>query len=317
MSIIEKALDKQGKNKPPEPPELPAVHEEKQAEAGAIIGRAVDGSVNTAQAAASDPVESGLSEPASSNTAGGGGSQRIVTINVRRLEAAGMLTPSTARSQIAEEYRIIKRPLLVNAFGGGAAALGNANLIMVTSAMPGEGKTFCSVNLAMSIAMELERTVLLVDADMAQLSVTKLLGIEAEYGLTDVLRDDNSVRLKDALIRTDVPKLTLLPAGSHYHQSTELLASDAMHRIADELSQRYSDRIVIFDAPPLLAASQASVLAHLMGQVVLVVEAEWTPQHIVGEALLNLGTENVVGVIINKTRQAVGKEYYGYGRYGG
>ncbi len=240
---------------------------------------------------------------------------RHVQLDLVRLERFGVLTPNKATSATAEELRLIKRPLLVNAFGDGGVMVERGNLIMVTSALPGEGKTFTSANLAMSMAMELDRTVLLVDADVAKPSVTRLFGIQAEKGLVDVLVDP-SLQLPDVLLRTDVPKLTLLPAGSRVHHSTEILASDAMRRLAQELSQRYADRVVIFDTPPLLAASQASVLARLMGQIVLVVEADRTPQHIVQDALSHLDSTEVVGLVLNKTSQRRATDYYGYYGYG-
>ena len=240
---------------------------------------------------------------------------RLVHLDLERLDSLGILTPERTRSHIAEELRIIKRPLLINAFQQGGKAIENGNLIMIASAMPGEGKTFTAANLAMSIAMELDRTVLLVDADVAKPSITRLFGIEAEIGLVDVLTDD-AIQLSDALIRTDVPKLTILPAGARIHHSTEVLASDAMTRLAQELSQRYSDRVVIVDSPPLLVASQATVLARLVGQIVMVVEADKTPQHVVQDALECLDTNSLIGMVLNKTGQKLGTDYYGYGYYG-
>lgn len=244
-------------------------------------------------------------------------SGREIKLDMLRLRAAGMVTPDAARSQIAEEFRMIKRPLLKNAFGQGAALVENGNLIMVTSAFPGEGKTFNSINLAMSIATEFDNTVLLIDADVARPAVTAYFGIETGPGLVDYLTGDHP-DLSQLLIRTDIPKLTLLPAGRRHHHSTELLASENMRNLVRELSQRYSDRIVIFDSPPLLATTEASVLASLMGQIVVVVESEKTTQDALKEALLLLDANKSINLVLNKSRQPFGADYYGayYGTYG-
>ncbi|TVR67082.1 MAG: tyrosine-protein kinase family protein [Candidatus Competibacteraceae bacterium] len=244
--------------------------------------------------------------------------QRSVTLDLEGIQAAGMLVPDTRRSRIKEEYRHIKRPLLMNIDGKGAITPEHPNLIMVTSARPGEGKTFTACNLALSIATERDRTVLLVDADVVKPSVARVLGFEAEVGLVDFLIDDR-LDLADVLVDTNVPSLTLLPAGGRHHLSTELLASENMRRLALEMSRRYPDRIVIFDSPPLLVTTEASVLASLMGQVVMVVESQRTHQNQVKEALALLDPQQIVGFVLNKARDSFGSDYYGYGygyRYG-
>ncbi|QSA99015.1 tyrosine-protein kinase family protein [Methylococcus sp. EFPC2] len=238
--------------------------------------------------------------------------KKIYSINWKVLQSKGMLVPEMARSQMAEEYRLIKRPLLMNAFPDGSNGIERANLILVTSSVPGEGKTFTAVNLALSIAMERDRTVLLVDADVAKPSISRLLGIREQAGLIDLLERPD-VKVSDVLLKTDIPNLSLLPAGRLHQHSTELLASQAMKKLARELSERYPDRIVIFDSPPLLAATQGSVLANLVGQVVLVVESDVTPQYIVKESASKLEACKVVGCILNKTKKGFGFTYYGYG----
>ncbi len=240
---------------------------------------------------------------------------RSVMLDFQQIHAAGLLVPDTRRSRIKEEYRYIKRPLLMNFDGKGAAAAEHANLIVVTSACPGEGKTFTACNLALSIATERNRTVLLVDADVIKPDLAKTLGFEADLGLVDFLIDDQ-LDLADVLVDTNVPSLTVLPAGSQHHLSTELLAGESMRRLAMEMSQRYPDRVVIFDSPPLLATTEASVLARLMGQVVMVVEAGRTQQSQVKAALALLDPNQIVGFVLNKTRGFPGPDYYGYG-YGG
>jgi protein-tyrosine kinase len=236
-------------------------------------------------------------------------------INLARLKQAGMITPDGERTTLAEEFRQVKRPLLMNAFNQGVAPIKNGNLIMVTSSLPGEGKSFCSVNLAMSIAMEMDHTVLLVDADVAKPSIPQLLGIKSDKGLLDLLLDE-SLQLSDVLIKTNVEKLTILPAGRGHRYSTELLASVAMRRLIEEIGQRYKDRIIIFDSPPLLATSEARVLASHMGQIVVVVEAQKTTHEALSEALKHLEHCEVVGTLLNKGRHTPGHDYY-YGSYYG
>ncbi|MDG4552737.1 MAG: XrtA-associated tyrosine autokinase [Candidatus Competibacter sp.] len=238
--------------------------------------------------------------------------QRSVMLDFQQIQAAGLLVPDTRRSRIKEEYRHIKRPLLMNVDGKGAMVAEHASLIVVTSTRPGEGKTFTACNLALSIATERNRTVLLVDADIIKPTVAKMLGFEAERGLVDFLVDDQ-LDLADVLVDTNVPSLTILPAGSRHHLSTELLAGENMRRLATEMSRRYPDRVVIFDSPPLLATTEASVLARLMGQVVMVVEAERTQQSQVKEALALLDPNQIVGCVLNKARGFLGLDYYGYG----
>lgn len=238
--------------------------------------------------------------------------QRSAALDFERIRAAGLLVPDAQRGQIKEEYRHIKRPLLLNADGRGAVTVEHPNLVMVTSARPNEGKTFTACNLALSIAAERNRTVLLVDADVIKPAVASTLGIEGEPGLVDYLIDDR-LDLADVLVDTNVPALTLLPAGSRHHLSTELLAGERMRKLAVEMSERYPDRMVIVDSPPLLMTSEASILASLMGQVVMVVEAERTPQSQVKEALALLHPHQIVGFVLNKTRAFLGTQGYGYG----
>jgi len=239
-----------------------------------------------------------------------------VRIDIARLAADGYVTPDAPRSQLADEFRVIKRPLLTNVHGKSAAPVARANLIMVTSSVPGEGKTFVAINLALSIAMEVDNTVLLVDADVSRPSMLERLGLPPSKGLLDVLTDV-SIELPDVLLRTNVERLSLLPAGTAHGRATELLASDAMSRLVDELATRYPDRILIFDAPPLLPSTESRVLATHMGQVMLVVEAERTPQASVTQALTTIEACPVVLTVLNKVPHSRLGAYYGYyGQYG-
>lgn len=228
----------------------------------------------------------------------------------------GVLDPDSGKaSQMAEQMRTIKRPLLMHINGEGASIVKHPNLIMVTSSMPGEGKTFTAMNLAVSLAMEVDKKVLLVDADVAKPKVSKRLGVDAPHGFTDLL-SDASLSLQDVLIKTDMPNLMLLPAGQRHSRSTELLASSAMKRLADELATRYSDRVVVFDSPPLLLTTEAPVLAGLMGQIVVVVEESRTTQHVLKEALSLLSGCEIVGLVLNKSKRPGGPDYYGGYGYG-
>jgi receptor protein-tyrosine kinase len=257
--------------------------------------------------------ESGSPKPLSGASAGATESRRV-DLDLAKLASEGFITPESSGTLIAEEFRVLKRPLLGNVTGA-AAPIRNANLIMVTSSLPGEGKSFTAVNLAMSIAMELERTVLLVDADVARPSLPRVLGLQQQKGLLDVLQD-KSLTLSDVLLRTNVDTLTVLTAGTSDARATELLASEAMGNLLTEIARRYSDRIVIFDSPPLLLTTEARVLATRMGQIVFVVRAEETPQAAVKEALGTIEACPIKLMVLNQAKNIENVAYgyqYGYG----
>jgi protein-tyrosine kinase len=235
-----------------------------------------------------------------------------VELDLDALEAQGFLTPKAARSTLADQYRVVKRPLIQNAMGRGAATLNHANLIMVTSALAGEGKSFTALNLALSIAAEQDNTVMLVDADVARPSVLRMLGLPNGPGLLDVL--ENSVDMASVMLRTNVDKLTLLPSGTPHARATELLASDAMCTLLVNMAKRYSDRIIIFDSPPLLLTTEARVLASHMGQIVMVVQAERTAQSAVLQALATIEACPLKMLLLNQASgNAAGSYGYGYG----
>jgi len=319
MSIIERAAGKLGQPEPSASAFPPPVRSAERGDEGRLIESAIERAQASFGLEPETPRRSARRVvPDEDGPATIVGSQHG-TVNLARLKLAGALTPDAGRSKIAEEYRLIKRPLLANAFGhGGNAPIPNGNLIMVTSSVPGEGKSFTAINLAISMATELESTVLLVDADVTKSSVIRYMGLEADLGLLDVLRDP-SVQLADVLIKTDIAKLTVLPSGRGFAHATELLASSVMKDFVQDISSRYHDRIIIFDCPPLLATSEASVLATYMGQIVFVVEAERTPQEAVKDALAHLADCEYVGLVLNKApTRTSGADYYGYGYgYGG
>jgi exopolysaccharide/PEP-CTERM locus tyrosine autokinase len=239
-------------------------------------------------------------------------STRRVELDLARMRDLGMVTAAAGRTSLLEDFRVIKRPLLQRAFAERAPNDKPGNLIMITSSLPGEGKTYCAVNLAMSIAMELDHTVLLIDADVARPSVLRTLGLPAHRGLMDLLVDDK-LDMADVMLRTNVDTLSILPAGTSTPRATELLASSTMTSLVNEIANRYPDRIVIFDSPPLLLTSESRVLASHMGQIVMVVEAQTTTQHAVKEALHQLEGYSNVNLIYNKTREIPGiEETYDY-----
>ncbi|EHR72007.1 capsular exopolysaccharide biosynthesis protein [Burkholderiales bacterium JOSHI_001] len=241
---------------------------------------------------------------------------RQVLLDLTALAASGVVTPQSPRSVAADQFRVIKRPLLTNAKRKGISAMAHGNLIMVTSALVGEGKSFTALNLAMSMAMERDNTVMLVDADVARPSVMRMLGLPPAPGLLELL--EGKAEMQDVLLRTNVDKLTILPSGSPHPQATELLASDAMRQLLDDMSRRYSDRIIIFDSPPLLLTTESRVLASQMGQVVLVVQADKTGQADVLHAHSMIKSCPNINLVLNKVSGDGSGDYdrsfgYGYG----
>ncbi|MEW6990594.1 XrtA-associated tyrosine autokinase [Colwelliaceae bacterium 6441] len=239
---------------------------------------------------------------------------RLLAIDKKSLAQRGYLIDTGARKSIKDEFRQIKRKLLNNAFGSGAKMLSNPNLIMVSSAKPNEGKTFVSINLALSIALEQDKTVLLIDADVLRPSVTRELGVKQSEGLIEyLLQDDKPV--SDVIFDTDIKNLKLIPAGSPHHLSNELLASEKMATLAKELANRYPDRVVIFDCPPLIGVTETLVLANLMGQALVVVEESKTSINNIKAATESLNEDLAVGIVLNKAIRSH-KDLYGYYGYG-
>jgi len=232
-----------------------------------------------------------------------------------RLRNNNMLVQgSSSGPTFADEYRRIKRPLLSNAFGKSASLLEKGNLILVSSSIPGEGKTYTAINLALSIAHEQDRTVLLVDCDVTRYGTSRMLGINGRLGFVDILESDK-LTVGDAILRTDIPGLCVMPAGKQCDYVTELLASQKMAELVSEIGERYDDRVVIFDGPPLLPTPQAQVLTTLVGQVVFVVEAGKTPQSVVEEALDMIPEEQATGLVMNKSEGISARSGYYYGYY--
>jgi len=311
VSIIEKAANRLGQPRPADAAEatIPA------APAAAPVAEAVHAAPAAAAPAPAPAVPAAAAAPVAPVAQPHGDASRrsthTVELDLMRMHESGLVTAAGGRTALVEDFRIIKRPLIKRAFGARKPGDNPGNLIMITSSLPGEGKTFCAINLAMSIAMELDHTVLLVDADVARPSVLRTLGLPAQRGLMDILLDD-SVDMADVMLRTNVNTLSILPAGTSSPRATELLASHSMKNLVNEIANRYPDRIVIFDSPPLLLTSESHVLASNMGQIVLVVESERTTQHAVKESLRQLEGLSNVNLIYNKSREFPGTESYDY-----
>jgi receptor protein-tyrosine kinase len=186
--------------------------------------------------------------------------------------------------------------------------------VIITSALPNAGKTFISMNMAQSLAHERDRRVLLIDTDNIKATLTNALNLRENTGFFDML-DDKNISVDDIIIQTEIPKLAVIPTGSKYSDSAELLHSRRANEILNRLADEDTDRLIIFDAPPLLATSDASALADLAGQFLLVVEAGQTKRHELQQALDYFAQDQAVGLILNKTPKSIGTLYGGYGYY--
>jgi protein-tyrosine kinase len=229
-----------------------------------------------------------------------------------RLAGFGIAIPSAARSRTVEEFRLVKRNL-VGAWSQSdlMADHRSSRLIMVTSARPGEGKTFTSLNLALAFASERSVKALLVDVDTQRSTVPEILGIGGEKGIVDVLAGD--LELPEVLIQTNIPNLMILPAGRGGPHVPELLSSREMSALLEELTQRLPDHYLIIDTPPCMASSDAAALAPLVGQIVFVVEANNTQQGEVEAALGTLSTCSRISLLLNKSDSLATEHFGSYG----
>lgn len=252
------------------------------------------------------------------------GPRKVVHLDRVALVRAGFLPPDHKQRQIADQFRHVKRPLLAAALGRGVEPLPNGRMIMLASSLPAEGKTFVSVNLALSMSLERDISVVLVDADVAKPHISRLFGIDGEPGLLESLQDDR-LDIESLILPTDIPKFSVLPAGKQSDTATELLASRRMQAVIARLAASQDRmRVVIFDSPPLLLTSESRVLAQQMGQVVLVVQAGKTPQQAVHDAIACLGENKPVSLLLNQSEAISEAGYYyrdgsygEYARYGG
>jgi len=239
-------------------------------------------------------------------------SGKLIAIDRDSLRMSGFLPESGFERRLADQFRQVKRPLLAHAFAEGS---GNERLIAVASALPGDGKTFTSINLALSLSREHDVSVLLVDADVAKRHVSRLFGAAEEPGLLDALADP-VVHPESMVIRTDLRSLQLLPAGKLCEGATELLSSARMAEISLALLARDPRRIVVFDSSPLLITSESRPIIDTVGQVVLVVRAGVTPRQAVLDATSMLPSNKRVGIVLNQSLTALSTNYYGHGDYG-
>ncbi len=287
MSVVEKAIRK--------------LQEEKQ--------HSGESSAVTADASARYPAQ----EAPPAHAAQGAGSQ-LPPIALERgaLRAAGLLPPEEDVSLLSRQYRKIKHPLVAQAIGRGVPRAPKGYLIMIASAMAGEGKTFTALNLALSLALEKDLKVLLIDADVAKPQLSHVLGVGESPGLLDALRDPH-LDVESLVRATDVPTLSFLPAGLGSEEATELLSSTRMQQIAEFLGRHDSRRIVVFDSPPLLQTTESSALTHVVGQIVVVVRAESTPQPVLLDALKTLEGHPAVSLVLNQSTRSVTSAYYYYG----
>lgn len=238
----------------------------------------------------------------------------VIQLDFDHLKGRGFLVPDDKTSKIHQEFRLVKRRLLDNAFGRLRPVVGNGRLIMVTSSLPSEGKTFSAINLAISIAIGGEHPVLLIDADIARPSVSNTLQLDIpdEVGLTDYL-EDPTIPISELLHETSVPGLSLMTAGHLNHRPVDLLASNNMAQLVERLKTMLPHHVIVFDTPPLLPVTETRSLSALVGQVMLVVAAGETPRSAVNESLLQLENCEAVGLLFNKAPvQPKAPAYYGY-----
>jgi protein-tyrosine kinase len=240
---------------------------------------------------------------------------KVITVDHKALRDAGLRPAEAEERRRMAEYRQIKRPLIAAAKGKGMEPLPNGRVIMVASALPAEGKTFTSINLSLSMALENDTTVLLADGDFAKSHLSRVFGVEHEPGLMEVLADEGR-DVASVIIPTSVRGLSFLPAGNNSATATELLASGRMERVIADLLSRDPNRIVLFDSPPLLLTTESRALTSVVGQIVVVVRAEETAHNAVLDALRHISGDKSIGLVLNQCVAAPAHSYYGYGEYG-
>jgi protein-tyrosine kinase len=240
---------------------------------------------------------------------------RVVKVDRDALRASGLLPPVEQERMLADQYRAIKRPLIREAFETPAGHGAPRQLIMIASALPGDGKTFTGVNLAMSMAREADHAVVLVDGDVIKPHLSKLFGIDREPGLLDVLADPK-LDIRSVILPTDIPGLSLVPAGTASETATEMLASARMGEVMQQLVSWDPSGIVLFDSLPILLTSEARVLSSLMGQIVMVIKAGGTPQQAVSDSIEALGAGKKTWLVLNQAETSGPLGYYYGSQYG-
>jgi protein-tyrosine kinase len=271
------------------------------------VGTAKTGRPDAASKSVALPIIDHLSDPVKS--------AKRMTLDANGLRARGYLPEESQDRQFAEQYRRIKRPLIDKALSG-TTTVGESRVIMITSALPGDGKTFTSINLAMSMALERDISVLMVDCDVTKRHVTEIVGLKQEAGLLDALVDE-SVDIESLVAPTNLRGLSILPAGTRVEGTAELLSSNRMRQIIASLCSRLPRRIVLLDSPPLLITNEGQALVKIAGQIVLVVRAGHTPRQALRDAIgLFDAQQQAGGLILNQVQVSSREGYYGYGSYG-
>ena len=235
------------------------------------------------------------------------------TIDAVALERGGMVDWSRTRSRISEEFRLVQRQILRAAFGPGAEP-GFSNLLMVTSARPGEGKSFTSVNLAGSIARQGDHHVLLVDADSKRDSFCYALGLAEMRGLLDLVANPK-LDPSPLIVKTPIDRLSILPVGRERERSAELFSTKEMTRLIQSLGRRYADRLLVLDAPPCLSTSDPAVLAPVVGQILFVVEADRTQRDEVEASLDLIQACPNITLVLNKQQISSRYTFGAYSSY--
>lgn len=296
MSVVERAIDKLRRSGATEDGKPPRTEAGGDRQIGALAV------TPTAEPSGSSAEE--LSVPA-----------RRIRLDPEDVRAAGYLPETSQDRQFADHYRHIKRPLIAAAMASTVAGPGSPRLIMMASALPGDGKTFTSINLALSLARERDTSVVLIDADVVKPQLSQIFGVEKEPGLLDALAE-SSLDVESLILPTDIAGLSILPAGKPIEGATELLASARMAQIVTRIISRGPRRIALFDSSPLLVSSESRALASVAGQVVLVVRADKTPRQAVLDAIGHLGEGKSIGVVLNQGRPSITQSYYDQGAYG-
>lgn len=299
MSLVEKAAEKLKERQPDAAPH--EVRHDERVEA-LPVATTLERAQERMQARASDTAEdSAASLP--------------WHVDLERLKRAGLIpVEADAQRRLSDELRRVKRPLLNNTGGKGAKALAHGERIVVTSAVPGEGKSFTTLNLALSLAREPDFEVLLVDGDVPKSDITRSLGLEGKPGLMDVLIHTER-QPSDVIVRTDVPNLLVVPAGERHPLSAELLGGKRMQQVLKAWSGQKRQRLLVFDSPPLLATSEAQVLLSHMGQVVMLVAAGRTRRQDLNAAMQAVEPSQYVGLVLNMSRLPSGESHYYDGYY--
>jgi receptor protein-tyrosine kinase len=241
--------------------------------------------------------------------------KQIVQLDTARLAADGRLPSPDLAHQTEDEIRRIKWPLLNAIAGRDGATPTRNNVILVTSALPGEGKTFTSLNLALSIVRDREMRVVLVDGDVARPGLTPTLGLEGRAGLNDVL-DDTTLDVGEVTYRTDVEGLFFVPAGKWHEHSPEFFAGSRMPQIIEDLSRRVGNGVIVLDSPPLLSTNEAQAATRFVGQVLLVVRADDTEQQAVQDAIALVDKSTPINAVLNRVQASALSRYYGQYYYG-